>query len=155
MHSSVLAEATFTLTTTIPPHDRFRRLNRLSLFAKESFLIFRKLDSQSSCSRGRAERALFVIVQSALAWLLIGQKGFRAQCYDIESWAKRQKSMLSSMAERKQQRMSRTAVLKLVRTFDYLRAALVLGGFGWTSAYAASLSHFSALALFHSYGAAA
>ena len=141
MHSSALAEATFTLTTTIPPHDRFRRLNRLSLFAKESFLIFRKLDSQSSCSRGRAERALFVIVQSALAWLLIG--------------AKRQKSMLSSMAERKQQRMSRTAVLKLVRTFDYLRAALVLGGFGWTSAYAASLSHFSALALFHSYGAAA
>jgi hypothetical protein len=110
-------------------------------FAKESFLIFRKLDSQSSCSRGRTERALFVIVQSALAWLLIG--------------AKRQKSMLSSMAERKQQRMSRTAVLKLVRTFDYLRAALVLGGFGWTSAYAASLSHFSALALFHSYGAAA
>lgn len=104
MHSSALAEATFTLTMTIPPHDRFRRLNRLSLFCElESFLIFRKLDSQSSCSRGRAERALFVIVQSALSWLLIGQKGFRAQCYDIESWAKRQKSMLSSMAERKQQ----------------------------------------------------
>jgi hypothetical protein len=38
--------------------------------------------------------------------------------------------MLSSMAERKQQRMSRTAVLKLVRTFDYLRAVLVLAAFG-------------------------